>query len=72
MTLTTRVINHPAELPAQGFRDKHTFSCALPTRGGICDCLPEDSSAAVKRPTSLVATPVTVSSAPQAMSASEV
>lgn len=24
----------------------HTFSCALPTRGGVCDCLPgpEDPS----------------------------
>lgn len=19
---------------------RHTFSCALPTRGGVCDCLP--------------------------------
>jgi hypothetical protein len=65
------VINHPAELPAQGFRGKHTFSCALPTRGGICDCLPEDSSAALKRPASLVAIPAIASSTPQAMSTSE-
>jgi hypothetical protein len=65
------VINHPGELSAQGFRGKHTFSCALPTRGGSCDCHPEDLSAAVKRPTSPVATPAIVSSIPQATSATE-
>jgi hypothetical protein len=65
------VINHPTELPARGIHGKHTFSCALPTRGGICDCLPEDSIAALTRPASLVATPAIASSTPQAMSTSE-
>jgi hypothetical protein len=68
LTEAPRMINNPPELPTQGLRGKHAFSCALPTRGGICDCIPEDSSAAVKLP---VATPVTISSAPQAMSAAE-
>jgi hypothetical protein len=68
------VINHPSELPARGIHGKHTFSCALPTRGGICDCLPEDLedlSVAAKPPASQVANPAILATAPQAVSASE-
>ena len=25
------------------FIANHTFTCALPTRGGVCDCLPEQA-----------------------------
>jgi hypothetical protein len=28
-------------LPARGLLGVHAFACALPTRGGICDCLPD-------------------------------
>ena len=29
------------ELPARGLLGVHAFACALPTRGGICDCQPD-------------------------------
>jgi hypothetical protein len=28
-------------LPARGLLGVHAFACALPTRGGICDCQPD-------------------------------
>jgi len=29
------------EPPARGLLAVHAFACALPTRGGICDCQPD-------------------------------
>jgi hypothetical protein len=29
------------EPPARGLLGVHAFACALPTRGGICDCQPD-------------------------------
>ena len=29
------------ELPGRGIHGVHAFSCAMPTRGGICDCQPD-------------------------------
>jgi hypothetical protein len=29
------------ELPRRGIHGVHAFSCALPTRGGTCDCQPD-------------------------------
>lgn len=35
------MINETSPAPAdRSLLGHHTFSCALPTRGGVCDCLP--------------------------------
>jgi len=37
--------NLPPGVPARSLLGQHTFSCALTTRGGICDCLPDQADA---------------------------
>ncbi len=34
------MITEPEPVTDRSLLAHHTFSCALPTRGGVCDCLP--------------------------------
>jgi hypothetical protein len=56
--------DHPHEIPVRSLLGRHTFSCALTTRGAVCDCLPDPEGATPTLPSQTSTESVNLNEAP--------